>query len=142
MQCIYEQCVYDGRMEESPAGSAKKGCQGGKEMREPRMLLGEGAGHSEDALVFGASLPGTFGFGSRGFPAVFSPCAKTGSRAIKAPLKNPRSRGGFCYPSVILFGKRGPDFRYFPCLLCNLIVHPALSRGQKGKQGVFFNFLF
>lgn len=50
------------------------------------------------------------------FPHCLPTLCKMRSCAITAPWKTPRSRGGFCYPSVILFGKQGSDCRYFPCL--------------------------
>lgn len=74
------------------------------------MLLG-GVGHSEDALIFWSIAPWHAGVQVMRFQPVFSPHAKIGSCAINAPLKTPWSRGGFCYPLVILLGKRDPDFR-------------------------------
>lgn len=56
----------------------KKGLLRGKGDAEARMLLG-GVGHSEATLIFGALLPGMFGFRSCVFPAVFPPHAKLGA---------------------------------------------------------------
>ena len=100
------------------------------------MLRGGGVGRSEDALLFGASLPGTFGFGSRGFPTDFSPRVKAGSRAMNCVEKSLLqggvlfSLGNFIWDS---------DCRYFPCLLCSVIarcVQPS-PVGRREARRIF-----
>lgn len=117
-------------------------------VRQKRSLKGERRCRSED-VAWSGTFRGCFDFWSIApwqvwvqvplFPRrLLTPC-KIGSCAINAPLKTPRSRGGFCCPSVILFGKRDSDCRYFPCLLRNLIarcVQPS-PVGRKENKAYF-----
>lgn len=94
------------------------------------MLLGEGAGRSETLLIFCSIAPRHVW--------VQIPPYKNWSRAINAPLKTPCSRGGFCYPSVILFGKqRVQASGTFPAC-CEIQLHVQPSPVGRKENKVYF----
>lgn len=103
-----------------PVGSQRQAHR----VRVKRDLKGERRLGTEDAAWRDAQR--TFGFWSIApwhvwvqipwFPHCLPTLCKMRSCAITAPWKTPRSRGGFCYPLVILFGKQGSGCRYFPSL--------------------------
>lgn len=103
-----------------PVGSQRKAHR----VRQKRGLEGKRRFESEGAawrdtqrtLGFWSIAPWHMWVQILRFPCRLPTPCKMRSCAITAPWKTPRSRGGFCYPSVVLFGKQGSDCRYFPCL--------------------------
>lgn len=98
------------------------------------MLLGEGAGCSETLLNVSSVAP-------RHVWVQILPY-KNWSRAINAPLRTPRSGGGFCYPSVIFFGKqRVQASGTFPaCCEISLHVQPSPKGRKENKAYILTSF--